>query len=74
MSIYHEKASARFPISARRQRICGDGPWVLAIACGNPKILLYMTEEARLKKLQQIDRGCSATCCRDVHDLFYLGE
>jgi hypothetical protein len=73
MSIYQQLAAARFPNSAKRARIFGDGPYVLGIACGKPKILLYPTAEARLKKLQQIDRGCGYAC-RDEHDLFQLEE
>jgi hypothetical protein len=71
MTNWQEKAALRFPNSARRGRIFGDGPFVLAIGCGKPRILLYPTKDSRLKKLQSIDLGCGYEC-RDVHDTYDL--
>jgi hypothetical protein len=73
MSVWQAKAAVRFPRSHRRGRIHGDGRWVLAIACGVPKILLYPAPEARQRKLIALDRGCGMDC-RDQHELFDLGD
>jgi hypothetical protein len=73
MSIWQLRAAVRFPRSARSSRIFGDGKYVLGIGCGKPKILLYPTLEARQRKLEQIERGCSYEC-RCAHDIFELSE
>jgi hypothetical protein len=70
MSIWQTKAALRFPHTARRARIFGDGQFVLAIDCGNPKILLYPDASRRQKKLIAIDRGCGYEC----HDKHFLLE
>jgi len=74
MSIWQLRAAVRFPRSAKRERIFGDGKFVLGIKCGEkPKVLLYPTPEARLRKLEQIERGCGYGCMGD-HDTFELSE
>jgi hypothetical protein len=73
MSVFQELAAKRFPRSAQRRRIYGDGPFVLGIRCGGvPQVLLYPTQDGRQKKLQQLDRCGCGLGCTDDHDLFYL--
>jgi hypothetical protein len=74
MSIWQLRAAVRFPRSAKRGRIFGDGKFALGIRCGEkPKILLYPTPEARQLKLEQIERGCAYGCTGE-HDTLELSE
>jgi hypothetical protein len=75
MSIWQLRAAARFPRSAKRGRIFGDGKFVLGIQCGDkPKILLYPSAEARQYKLAELaERGCGYDCVSD-HKITELSE
>jgi hypothetical protein len=67
LSHWQEAANKRYPRSAARRRIFGDGQFVLIVACKFPgKVLLYPTKEARQRKLIELDRGCCYEC-RDEH-------
>ncbi len=66
MSAFQEAANKRWPRSAARRRIFGDGAFAMIIMCQYPgKILLFPTAAARLRKLEQLDRGCCCDCTSD---------
>lgn len=66
MSEFQQLAAKRWPRSAARRRIFGDGAFALIIMCQFPgKILLFPTAAARLRKLEQLDRGCCGDCTSD---------
>ena len=75
MSIWQLRAAVRYPRTAKRGSIFGDGQFVLVNACGGrPKVLLYPTAEARQQKLAQLaERGCGYGCMGD-HTTFELSE
>ena len=66
MSLYQQAAAKRYPRSAARRRIFGDGPFVLLVNCQFPgKILLFQTAESRQAKLDQLASGCCFECRGD---------
>lgn len=73
MSAFQEMANKRWPRSAARRRIWGDGAFAICIGCSFPgRILLYPTAEARRRKLEQLDHGCGAADCTGEHVLAEL--
>jgi len=66
-SLYQLTANRRWPKSAARRRILGDGRFLLILACRFPStILMFQTTEARLAKYDDLAlKDCCASCCQD---------
>ena len=66
-SLYQLAANRRWPKSAARRRILGDGQFLLILACRFPStILMFATREARDAKYESLMlKDCCASCRQD---------
>jgi hypothetical protein len=67
MSLWQETANRRWPKSAARRRILGDGQFLLILACRFPStILMFQTKEARDARYESLMlKDCCASCRQD---------